>query len=161
MTRNTYTQIADTFTTTQIRDDLIRMFLDGSSGEVYNKGRLATVSTENATHLVAYGNEIIAKNEGGDITIYTGHHGTVSQTVTTYIKRVGSVLNDTETRNVQIARAESPTMGIGARASDSAKYIGHFVGKLLRSAEDFSSVEKDARKEVNMALLRRMDQIFN
>lgn len=161
MTRNTYTTMSDTYTTCKNTRDLIRMFLDGTEGEVYNQGRLATVKTdENTLSLVAYGNEIIATNQSGTITIFTGHHGTVSKTVTNYIKRVGSVLNETETRTVKKAAHESPTMGIGARASDSAKYINSFVGELTRRADEFSPVERDARKQVNQALIARMGEIF-
>ena len=161
MTRNTYTQMSDTYTTTNNSRDLIRMFLDGTESEVYNQGRLATVKTdENTLALVAYGNEILATNEAGNITIFTGHHGTVSKTVTNYIKRVGSILNETETRTVRAAAHEAPTMGIGARASSSAQYINSFVGELTRRADEFSAVERDARKEVNKALIARMSEIF-
>jgi len=161
MTRNTYTQMSDTYTTSNNSRDLIRMFLDGTENEVYEKGRLATVKTdENTLALVAYGNEILATNEAGTITIFTGHHGTVSQTVTNYIKRLGSILNETETRTVQAAVHEAPTMGIGARASSSAQYINEYVGDLSRSVAEFSAVERNAQKEVNQALLARMSEIF-
>lgn len=146
------------YTTTRNRDELIRMFIDGSAEEVYESGRLATVPTENGVQLVAYGNEIIAENEGGDITIFTSFHSTVSKTVTTYIKRVGSILNDTETRSVEVRESAAPTLGIGARASQSAQYISNYVGDLRDP--DKSPVEEDAMAEVDQALNQRMAEIF-
>jgi hypothetical protein len=143
-------------TTTQDRDSLIEMFIDGTAEEVYECGRLLTRPTENGVQLVAYGNEVLAENKDGNITIYTGHHGTVSKTVTRYIKRLGSLLNDTNTRKVRVAEYESPTLGIGARASDSAQYIQNYIGIW----KHLSKVEQDALEEVNEALAERTAQIL-
>lgn len=150
--------VAENHTTTQNSETIIQMFLDETAGEVYSHGRLATVPTENGVQLVAYGNEIIGEVEGKDVTIFTGHHGTVSNTVTRYIKRLGSELSDTEGRNVTVARHESPTLGIGARASHSAQYISEYFNVLKDS---FSAVERNAKSEVNHALNERMSEIFN
>jgi hypothetical protein len=144
------------YTTTNSTETLIEMFIDGTPNEVYNNGRLATVPTENGVQLVAYGHEIIAEVQGKRVIIYTGHHETVSDTVTGYIKDLGSILNTFENRKVQARKNESPTLGIGTRASHSAKYISAYINWHTT----LSSVEQKARKEVNNALKSRMADIF-
>jgi hypothetical protein len=150
--------VKDTYTTTQSRETLIEMFLDGSAGEVYQKGRLATIERENDIALVAYGEHILATIDGKDVTFYTGHYGEHSKTVTEYVSLVGSLLNDTETRNVSVHSTETPQMGIGSRVSAAGQYIDEYVGDFL--AGNFSPVESNALNEVNNALVRRMSEIF-
>jgi len=151
--------VRDTYTTTRSRTDLIRMFLDGTAGEVYAKGRLATVERENDIALVGYGEHILATIDGYDITFYTGHYNEQSETVTEYIRLIGSLLNETSERTVTVHGTETPQMGIGSRASDAAQYINNYVGR-LGSERSLSDVEKDAITEVNNALLHRMGEIF-
>jgi len=151
--------VRDTYTTTQSPETLIEMFLDGTAGEVYNQGRLATVERENDIALVAYGEHILATIEGRDVTFYTGHYGEQSQTVTEYVSLVGSLLNDTETRNVTVHGTETPQMGIGSRVAEAGQYISNYVGGFYRG-RSFSNVESDAVSEVNNALVRRMGEIF-
>lgn len=145
-----------TYTTTYSPETLIEMFIDGTPNEVYDHGRLATVPTENGVQLVAYGNEILAEVQGKRVILYTGHHQTVSKTVTGYIKDLGSLLNDFENRKVDVRENESPTLGIGARASRSAQYISSYINWKTT----LSAVEKKARSEVNDALRSRMADIF-
>lgn len=147
------------YTTTYTTETLIEMFLDETDNEVYSKGRLCTVETERGTvQLVAYGNEILAEVDGKDVILYTGHYGTVSQTVTDYLKKVGSLLNETENRNVISREGDAPTLGIGARATGASQYIDSFVGRLTEG--DFSPVEQDAKADVEEALQERMEAIF-
>jgi hypothetical protein len=146
-----------TYVTTNSPETLIEMFLDQTEGEVYQYGRLATVPDEDSIKLVAYGNEILAEVNGRDVHLYLGHHSTVSRTVTDYVKLLGSVLSRTEGRNVSVHRDMAPTMGIGARASDSAQYISSYIGGFGR---DRSPVEEQAVENVRDALKSRMDEIF-
>jgi hypothetical protein len=150
---------ADTYTTVRSPTTLIEMFLDGTAGEVYNQGRLATVERENDVALVAYGEHILATISGRDVTFYTGHYGEQSKTVTKYVSKIGSLLNDTETRNVTVHGTETPQMGIGSRVAAAGQYISNYVGP-LQSGRTFSNVEQDAVSEVNNALVRRMGEIF-
>ncbi len=149
---------AKNHTTTNSKETLIEMFLDGSAGEVYRNGRLATVERENDIALVAYGEHILATIDGYDVTFYTGHYGEQSKTVTKYVSLVGSLLNDTEERTVRVHGTETPQMGIGSRVAKAGQYISNYVGNVLRT--DFSPVEQDARSEVDRALNRRMGEIF-
>lgn len=150
---------ADTYTTVRSPETLIEMFLDETAGEVYNQGRLATVERENDIALVAYGEHIIATIDGFDVTFFTGHYGKHSQTVTGYVSDVGSLLNDTEERNVTVVEGRTPSMGVGSRVSAAGKYISEYVGP-LHSGRSFSAVEKNSISEVNNALVERMGEIF-
>ena len=150
---------ADTYTTVLSPATLIEMFLDGTEGEVYNQGRLATVERENDIALVAYGEHILATIEGRDVTFYTGHYGKHSQTVTGYVSEVGSLLNDTETRNVTVVEGRTPSMGVGSRVAQAGQYISEYVGPFYQG-RDFSAVESNAVAEVNRALKGRMAEIF-
>jgi hypothetical protein len=145
-----------THTTTYNTEQLIEMFIDETGNEVYADGRLATVPTENGVQLVAYGNEIIAEARGKEIILYTGHYNTVSDTVDGYIETLGSLLNEFENRTVDARETESPTLGIGARASSAAKYISRYINW----ETTLSKVEKDAQREVEQALRTRMNEIF-
>jgi hypothetical protein len=153
------TMVEDTYTTTSSKESLIRMFLDGTAGEVYHQGRLATVERENDIALVAYGEHILATIDGFDVTFYTGHYGKHSQTVTGYVSDVGSLLNDTEERNVTVVEGRTPSMGVGSRVSAAGQYISEYVGPFYRG-RDFSAVEKNSVSEVNNALVSRMGEIF-
>ena len=144
------------YTTTNSTESIIEMFLDGTANEVYAQGRLATVPTENGVRLVAYGNEVLADIRGNEVTLYTGHHGTVSRTVTSYIKQIGSLLNDVENREVTVHENQSPTLGIGARASRSAQFINAYVD--FRT--ELSDVEERAVNQVERAIRSRMADIF-
>jgi N-methylhydantoinase B/oxoprolinase/acetone carboxylase alpha subunit len=79
--------------------------------------------------------------------------------VTKYVSQIGSLLNDTETRNVTVHGTETPQMGISSRVAAAGQYISNYVGP-LQSGRTFSNVEQDAVSEVNNALVRRMGEIF-
>lgn len=149
------------YTTVRSRRSIIEMFLDGTAGEVYASGRLATVESDEgeSVQLVAYGHEILAEvsPDGKDVRLFTGHHGTVSKTVTDYIKLLGSILNEFEHRSVSAYKEAAPTTGIGTRSSRSAQYISNYINWWT----SLSAVERDARQEVERTLQRRMAQIFN
>lgn len=149
----------ENYTTTQSAEELIEMFIDGTEEEVYEYGRLATVPRENDVALVAYGEHIIATIDGYEIDFYKNHYGKHSQTVTGYVSKFASLLNETETRNVTVHTHETPSMEIGRRVSDSAKYIDKYVGSALLTG-NFSPVESAAVNEVEKALTRRMSEIF-
>ncbi len=146
-----------TYVTTNSPETLIEMFLDETENEVYQYGRLSTVPDEDSVKLVAYGNEVLAEVNDKDVHLYIGHHSTVSKTVTEYIKLLGSVLSQTEGRNVTAHDDMAPTMGVGARASESAQYIQKYIGAFER---DRSPVEQSAVEDVRHALKNRMDEIF-
>lgn len=150
--------VGDDPTTTRNREEIIQMFLDATPNEVYADGRLYTRPTDDDTiELVAYGNEVLAEVDNGanEVRLYLGHHSTVSRTVTEYVKTLGSVLSMTEGRTVDIRANESPTRGIGARVSQSAQYIGKYVGSFFK-VSPFSPVELDSREEVRRACRRRV-----
>ena len=144
------------YTTTQKRDSLIQMFIDNTSDEVYASGRLATVKRGGKTLLVAYGQHVLAQADGNTIDLFTGHHSEHSRAVTVYVKRLGSILNDYDNREVHTYEDRAPDIGPNSEVKESAKYIGHYVNFTTA----FSAVEKDAVKEVEAALTRRMAQIF-
>lgn len=146
-----------TFTTTNSPATLIEMFLDNTSGEVYNQGRLSTRETETGVQLIAYGNEVLAHlYNDRDIDLYLGHYKQVSPTVSGYIEDLGSLLNDKQSMKVNDLEGVAPTLGEGTRASRSAQYITNYINWTT----NLSDVEKDARAEVNRALKSRMSAIF-
>lgn len=144
------------YTTTTNSTEIIEMFIDETSNEIYASGRLCTVEQGESTLLVAYGNEVIARATGKTIEIFTGHHSNGSRTVTEYIKRLGSVLNNFENRDVQTYDNKTPTLGPNSEVEDSLKYTGNYVNFTTA----FSPVEKDAVSEVESALMERMEEIF-
>ncbi len=144
------------FTTTSNSIEIIEMFIDETSNEIYASGRLCTVERGDSTLLVAYGNEVIARATGKTIEIFTGHHSNGSRTVTEYIKRLGSVLNNFENRDIQVYEDKTPTLGPNSEVEDSLKYTGNYVNFTTA----FSPVEKDAVSEVESALMERMEEIF-
>ena len=145
--------------TTDRRDQIINEFLNGQTERAYAYGRLAVRENNGRHQLVAYGHEILAEldPETDHVDLYIGHHGTVSQTVTNYVKRVGSVLSRSEGFTVTTHNNVAPTTGIGTRASKSAQYINNYVG---RFSEGLSPVEADAKEEVRQALIDRMEEFF-
>jgi len=145
-----------TQTTTTNSVEMLEMFVDETSNEIYASGRLCTVERGESTLLVAYGNEVIARATGHTIDLFTGHHSDGSRAVTEYIKRLGSVLNDFENRDVHEYEDKKPTLGPNSEVEDSSKYTGHYVNFTTA----FSAVEKDAVAEVESALMERMEQIF-
>lgn len=144
-------------TTTPYNREAIRRFLHGEGEVVANQGRITTYKPdEDTTLLLSYTNEIIAELTGdSDVRLYTGHYGQVSRSTTNHIRQLGSVLSGTEGKTVTVTD-ESPTMGVGARASDSAQYISNYVGQW----GDFSAVELDAMETVEQALQERLQQLF-
>lgn len=144
------------YTTTETRDSLIEMFVDNTSREVYASGRLATVERGGKTLLVAYGQHVLAQADGNTIDFFTGHHSEHSRAVTNYVKRLGSILNDYENREVHTYEDRAPDIGPNSEITESSQYIGHYVNYTT----PFSAVEKDAVAQVEAALTRRMAQIF-
>lgn len=148
-----YNTMVGTHSTTMRRNDLIEMFLDGQSGEVYADGRLRTVETENGIALVAYHNEVLARvnEQTDDIELYTGHYGQVSQTVTRYIHELGKLLNRRDGFDVTALGGHAPTTGYG-RASEAAQFIDQYIG----SFADMSGAEEKAFEKVQNALIREL-----
>lgn len=144
-------------TTTTVRSELMSEFLNEETGRVYAKGRLYTREHNEGIQLVAYGHEVLAYIEDGHVHLFTGHHGSVSKTVTGYIKILGSVLSNTEGLEVTVHEDTAPNTGIGNRLTEPAQYIGKFVGSF---AESMSAVEEEAKNTVEEALERRIEEEF-
>ena len=136
-------------TTTHEVDALLEMALDATPGEAYNQGRLKTVETENGVALVAYHEHILADIDrfAESVTLYTGHHGSHSQTVDKYISRFGFLLNERPDYSVQVLEGYAPTTGHG-RVSEAGQYIGEYVSPWGRQ----SPAERAIVKSVNQAL---------
>ena len=129
------------------------MFLDATPNEAYNQGRLKTVETENGVQLVAYHEHVLAQvNDAGDsITLFTGHYGAHSETVTRYISELGSLLNERPNFDVTVLDGYAPTTGYG-RVAEAGQYINEYVG-------DFSNLSKAERsilQDVNAALASQL-----
>jgi hypothetical protein len=146
-------------TTTAQNREAIRRFFNGEGGVVANQGRLTTFEAdEDTTLLLSYTNEIIAEMTGdSDVHLYTGHYGQVSQATTNHIRQLGSVLSNTDGKEVTVSDG-APTMGVGSRASESAQYISNYVGNFANA--DRSPVEIDAMETVEKALQNRLRQLF-
>lgn len=132
---------------------LIKEFLAGSSPTAYECGRLYIRPSPDTdgTELVAYGSEILARLDGDNLTVFKGHHSTVSQTVTDHVKRLGSILSTGGYSDLSIVVTDdSPTTGYELRNknSDSAQYINEYVS----FSADRSAVERNAVETVNEAL---------
>lgn len=113
--------------TTIARDSLIQMFLDATAGETYNQGRLATrQSGENTVELIAYGwNKIAEYNEETDsVTIFAGHSGNISQTVTRYVNLVREIAGKRQTHTVNVLIDAAPNV---ARPPESVQFIDNYV----------------------------------
>lgn len=135
-------------TTVRNRDSLIQMFLDGTSGEVYNEGRLVTRETENGVELIAYGwNKIAEYNTESDtVTIFAGHAGNISRTVTRYVNLVNEIAGKRETRSVNLLADAAPNTG--RPPAEAARFISNYKSF---SGSD-SSVEAWARRQVDSAV---------
>ena len=148
-------------TTTNRRSTIINRFLSGESGVVFNGGRMATYQVdENTVALLSYTNEVIAEvsDDGSEVTLFTGHYGQVSKTTSEHIGTLGSILSNTEGKDVTVLEDAAPTMGIGSRATRSAQYINNYINDFTRR---FSAVELDARETIEQALQERLQQLFN
>lgn len=136
------------FTTTQ-RDSLIQMFLDASSAEAYGNGRLVTrESGENSVELIAYGwNKIAEYNESTDtVTVFAGHAGNISPTVTRYVNLVHEMAGKRETRTVNVLADVAPN--VARPPAQSAQFIENY-----RSfSGEPSSVEEWATATVDRAV---------
>jgi hypothetical protein len=143
-------------TTTNVRNDLIEMFLDGTAGEAYANGRLKTVEDDESGNiqLVAYHESVLAEvtPDGKEVTLFTGHFKAQSRTVTRYIRALGRLLNQRENREVTVLAGHAPTTGYG-RCSGAAQYIGEYTSLL---SGNLSGAEKKAFKEVNRSLARHL-----
>lgn len=142
--------MARSHTTTKNRTDLIEMFLDATIGESYWKGRLRTETDGETVQLIAYGRHILGEVDRAakSVTLYSGHYGVQSPTVTDYVRLFGK----------RLALREGYDVTISERAPDtdydtlpqSSQYINQYIdytrGKL-------SGAEKKARREVDNALL--------
>lgn len=137
-----------TYTTTN-RDSLIQMFLDGTSGEVYGDGRLVTQDEgEGVTSLIAYGwNKVAEYDESTDtVTVFAGHAGNISKTVTRYVNLVHEMGGKRQTRTVNVLADSAPN--VGRPPAEAAQFIGNY-----RSFHgEPSSVEEWATATVNRAL---------
>lgn len=152
-----YTVIGDTTmstkTTTQTRDSLVQMFLDATSGEVHGEGRLVTRDAgEHSVELIAYGwNKVAEYNEATDtVTVYAGHAGNVSKTLTRYVNLVHEMAAKNENRTVNIIADAAPN--VGRPPAEAAQFIDNY-----RSFEGKpSSVEKWATAVVDRAVSRTL-----
>lgn len=135
-------------TTVRNRDSLIQMFLDGTSGEVYADGRLVTRETEPGVELIAYGwNKIAEYNaETDSVTIFAGHAGNISKTVTGYVNLVHEIAGKRETRSVNLLADAAPN--VGRPPAEAAQFIGNYRS-FSRSP---SSVEEWATHKIETAL---------
>ena len=146
--------------TTDSREALMTEFLEGRTERAYASGRLfiRDKPSGEGTQLVAYGQQILAEAVGDTVTLFTGHHASVSQTVTNYVKILGRVLNETEGKSVSVFRDSAPVTGYDYAAlnAGSAQYINNYVG----SFEEMSSVENKAVESVETALRAILDLEF-
>ena len=140
--------MSDNSTTTKVRDSLINMFLDNTEGEVYANGRLKTVQEGNTISLIAYHREKIAEyNEStGNVTVFAGHHGNVSQTVNRYISRVVKIAGQRTGREVILTELAPNTQM--RPVATAARNIGQYV----RFGQELSPAEKREVRDVNAAL---------
>ena len=133
------------------RDSLIQMFLDASADEVYGDGRLVTQqSGENTVELIAYGwNKIAEYDEATDtVTVFAGHAGNISKTVTRYVNLVHEMAGKRETRTVNVLADAAPN--VGRPPAEAAQFIGNY-----RSFEGKpSSLDEWATEKVNRTLRR-------
>jgi hypothetical protein len=145
-------------TTTRSREELVDEFLLGNTQEVYAKGRMYTREYNGDIQLVAYGHEVLATLEPDEnhVHLFTGHHGTVSKTVTRYVKVLGSVLSNSEGYTVTVHEDVSPTTGIGTRVSEAAQYISSYIGRF----DNQSDVEMNAVETVETFLQIRLEEEF-
>jgi hypothetical protein len=114
-------------TTTENRETLIQMFLDGSSNEVYADGRLITrESGESTVELIAYGwNKIAEYNESTDtVTLFAGHAGNVSKAVTEYVNLVDSISAERESRTLNKILEAAPN--VARPPAESAQFIDNY-----------------------------------
>lgn len=137
-------------TTTRQRDSLIQMFLDGTADEVYADGRLVTRETENGVELIAYGwNKIAEYNPQTDtVTLFAGHAGNVSKTVTRYVNVVHEIAGKRESRTVNVIADAAPN--VSRPPAEAAQFIDQYVG----FGREMSAAEKKAVDTVNRALRR-------
>jgi len=146
------------------RRNFVESFINNPRSElVYASGRMYTRESPDgdSIQLVAYGNEIIAEAADSTFTFFVGHHGQVSQTVTRYIKKVGSVLSNGGFSELDVdVRYEAPTNGYIARHINSAaaQYIDNYIGGFGRNE---SPVEQDARADVETALSEILEIEFS
>jgi len=135
-------------TTTRVRDSLINMFLDNTEGEVYAEGRLKTISEGSTVSLIAYHREKIAEYDEsiGQVTVFAGHHGNVSQTVNRYISRVVKIAGQRDNHEVILTEL-SPNTQMRPVAT-AARNIGEYV----RFGGELSPAEKREVRDVNHAL---------
>lgn len=113
------------YTTT--RDSFIQMFLDATAGETYSQGRLVTrQSGESTVELIAYGwNKIAEYNEATDtVTVYAGHAGNISETVTKYVNLVHEMAGKRRSRRVNALADAAPN--VARPPADSAQFIDNY-----------------------------------
>lgn len=138
------------------RDSLIQMFLDASDDEVYADGRLYTRRTgENTVELIAYLRHKIAEYDESTntVTIFAGHEGNVSPTVTKYVRLVREMAGVRESRTMNVLLSAAPNVGDRPPA-EAAKFINNYKSF---SGSD-SSVERWATETVNKALRELLNE---
>lgn len=139
---------ANTYTNT--RNDVIEMFLDGTANEVYYDGRIITrQSGESTVELIAYGQHKLAEyNEATDtVTLFAGHAGNISRTVTEYVNVIDSLATDRQSRTVNKILDAAPNVE-GPPPAEAAQFIDNYKSF---SGSD-SSVEQWATEKVNNAV---------
>lgn len=144
-------------TTTENRDSIIQMFLDATEGEVYADGRLVTRSSgEGTTELVAYGwNKIAEYDERTDtVTVFAGHAGNVSKTVTEYVHKVREMAGLRKTRRVNALVDVAPN--VARPPAESVQFIDNYRA----FGENPSSVEKWATRTVENSVTNAVSALL-
>jgi pullulanase/glycogen debranching enzyme len=135
-------------TTTQTRAQMFEMFLDATDDEVWSEGRLATRDEgEGVTSLIAYGwNKIAEYDEStNEVTIFAGHIGQVSDTVSGYVNGLEEVAEDYESRTISRID-EAPN--VARPPAESVQFIDNY-----RSfSGEPSSIEEWATETVENAI---------
>lgn len=135
-------------TTTTNRDDLIRMFVDGTAGEAYANGRLKTIAEDGLVKIVSYHERTLAalNPETGNMFLFAGHEGGCSSTVSGYLSRIQDIAE--ERSSIAVRMSELSPERRQRPVTDSAKFIGRYHS----FSSDMSPVERWAKNQVNAAL---------
>jgi hypothetical protein len=143
--------------TTTNRDSLVQMFLDATAGEQYGDGRLVTRQAgESTVELIAYGwNKIAEYDESTDtVTVFGGHEGNISPTVTEYVHLVHEMASTRRSRTVNVLSDVSPN--VARPPAESAQFIENY-----RSFDGApSSVEEWATRTVESAVSGAVEKLI-
>ncbi len=136
-------------TTTNNRDELIQMFVDGTSGEAYGYGRLKTqTNDEGNVELISFHEKKIAEldESEGLLVVYNGHRGQASQTVERYLNRVWGFAQERSTVEETLSE-QSPEV-----RDKAITEVEQFVGRYIDFSSDLSPLEQWANQRVDEVL---------